>query len=193
MGAPRQDALARAMGYGASGGAPKAPVAAAVSQAPRGERLYRRASDTGGSHDIALESYYGRRGASLRDDPERLQESRIERRQLHALAEKYGLAPAVLHEGLVALREHEQSPRKAETTEQHFKDTFEQLRLETDTERATELWTRAQKGAAVLEAACPTIAARASATGVVADSRVMRVLAALADEPTPPPPADAQE
>ena len=188
MGTLQQDAWARAMGYDASVEAPKA-----AAKLPSRLQFYKRATDNRGSHDIVLEGYYGRRGASLRDDPERLQECRNERRQLHALAEKYGMAPAVLHEGLVALREHEQNPRKAETTEQRFKDSFEKLRLETDTERATELWTRAQKGAAVLEAACPTIAARASATGVVADSRVMRVLAALADEPTPPPPADAQE
>jgi hypothetical protein len=177
--------------YGASGEAPKAEPKP-ISRAAAGERMYRKGSDTGFSHDWALGNYFGRRDASLRDDPERLQESRSERRQLHELSEKYNVSPAVLHDGLVALREHEQNPRKAATTEERFRATFEEFRLEANTEGATELWTRAQKGATILDKACPTIAARANTTGVAADPRAMRFLAALADEPTPPLPA-AQE
>jgi hypothetical protein len=162
----------------------------APANAQTRKTLYDGPVSEAGSHDLSLSSYYGKYESGLRHDAERLSQARAERRQLLDLAQKRNISPASLHEALTALGEHEAKPRSAKTTSERFARTFEALRLaEGSTEAATRLWEQAQRGAEILNKEVPSIATRATKTGVVADIRAMRLLASL-DE-TPPPPAAA--
>ena len=143
--------------------------------------IYRSNGD-GGSHDRALTSYYGRRHADVKDDKTRLERDRAERRQVQEFFERHGVRPEDAHTALSALREHEVRPRTI--GEDHWKRSFESLRLEEGDEGAARtLFERAQRGAAVLEREIPGIATRAVQTGAVSDPNIMRFMAAFADEP----------
>ena len=144
-------------------------------------RIFASSGD-GSSHDSALTNYYTRRHASVKDDKTRLERDRAERRALQSFAESHGILPDDLHTGLSTLRHYEVNPRKV--GDEHWKQSFESLREEEhDETSARTLFERAQRGAAVLERELPTVAARAAETGAIADPKIMRFMAAFADEP----------
>ena len=153
-------------------------------------RMYGRPTEGGGSLDLATANYYDRRDSGLRDDPERLAQSRNERQQTRRFLEAHGISPNRAQEVLDVLREHDLRPRRADDA--RWKSTFEHLRLQTGSEAtAREIFERAQVGAKVIGRDLPALAARADASGAVADPKVMQFLAQVADAPPSEPPAAA--
>lgn len=144
-------------------------------------RIY-SSSGQGGSHDGALTAYYGRRVADVRDDKTRLERDRAERREVQAFFERHGVLPEDAHTALSSLRHYEVHPR--EVKDAHWTQSFETLRQEEhDESSARRIFDQARRGAAVLERELPSVAARATQTGAVADPNIMRFMAAFADEP----------
>lgn len=145
-------------------------------------RLYGKSTPGTGSHDLSTANYYDRREASLRDDPERLRETRAERQRAKEFLQKYKLSPAAAQEAFAALRERDQHPRPVDAQSPHWAETHEHLRkAEGSSEAATALWLRAQKGADIVAREVPSLGQRAQQSGAVADPRTIRFLAAVAD------------
>lgn len=157
----------------------------------RGRSLYGTSAADSGSLDLSLNNYYTRRHAAVRDDPERLEQSRTERKQLETFARSRNISPSTLQTNLSTLRDHELTHERrtfrgeaSAPQETLVQNAFETLRLEEGSEaNAVALWQRAQRGASVVEKAVPTLAKRAAESGALVNPQILRFLASVADEP----------
>src|SRR5215475_8828568 len=119
------------MGYGASGEAPKFTVAAAVSQATRGERMYPlKPRVGGGSVALAVASTFDRLESRLRDDPEKLAQMRADRRAVTKVLEERQVSFESAHAMLSCYFDHATSRRSAEAIANRWPSEWERIRLE---------------------------------------------------------------
>jgi hypothetical protein len=164
-----QEQRAARMGYTTAAPTRKPAAAAPTSRAVAEKNVY------GNPYDVATANYYERRRASLRDDAERLQQSRAEEQQVTQFARKHGMSPGDTHTLLSLVREHELSPRGREVVAQRLLQTAEALRKEHGTEQAQKTFARYSHFATALKAEVPTLFDRAEQAGLGGHVDLIRI------------------
>lgn len=166
-----------------------------LSQAERGRRMgYGNGSGRvgAGTHDLAAANYFDRADIVLSDDPQRLAESRAERRKLISAVTEIGIRPDQTQATLSVLREYERGPAgktKAPLDEAAktalAARTKEELRRELGSEEAAQkLISRVVQTVGVpMAAKVPSLATRFNETGAALDPRFFL---AFRDDPEPP-------
>jgi hypothetical protein len=175
MSSSLQEQRAARMGYGTATPARKPAAPAPTARTVAGKRIY------GNAYDVVTSNYYERRRASLRDDAERLQQSRAEEQQVTQFARSRGMTPSDVHTLLAAVREHELSPRAPSTVEKRLLQTAEALRKEHGTEQTQKTFERYSQFAAALKAEVPTLFDRAEQAGLGGHIDLIRVGAQYAE------------
>jgi hypothetical protein len=175
MSSSLQEQRAARMGYGTTTPARKPAASTPSASAAVAPKIY------GNPYGVATGNYYERRRSSLRDDAERLQQSRAEEQQVTRFARTRGMTPDDTHTLLNLVREHELSPRAPTTVEKRLLQTAEALRKEHGSEQAQKTFARYSQFAAALKAEVPTLFDRAEQAGLGGHVDLIRLGAQYAE------------